>query len=124
MINSHTDVPGRVKNAICKRNYSSGAHLITNWDPLPSLDLTNTEPDIVYRVQWRRVTCGQDVFMDGWEEIVPRTHSDIVIRHPHEIYEVVITPRNNVTSARDGESTVMRGLQLYLCMCNSLASIL
>ena len=102
-----SDVPGRVKNAICKRNYSSGAHLITDWDPLPSLDLTNTEPDIVYRVQWRRVTCGQNVSMG--EETVTGTHTSRIVHQPYDIYEVVITPRNNVTSARYGESAVMRG---------------
>ena len=117
MIYSHTDVPGRVKNASCKRNHTSGAYLITNWDPLPSLDLTNADPGIVYRVQWRNVTCGQNVSMG--EETVNGTNTSYAIHHPHEIYEVTITPRNNIMAARDGERRVMRGSQLYLCTCNT-----
>ena len=103
-----SDVPGKVTNAVCKRNHTSGAHLITEWDPLPSLDLTNADPDIVYRVQWWNVTCGQNMSMG--EETVNGTNTSYVIHHPHEIYEVTITPRNNIMAARDGGSTMMRGL--------------
>ena len=106
-LHSHADIPGRVNNALCKRTHLSGVQLVTNWDPLPSLDLTRAEPDIVYRVHWRKVTCGQNVSLG--EETVNGTNTRYAIHQFHEIYEVTITPKNNVMDARDGERTVMRG---------------
>ena len=103
----HADVPGGVNNALCKRTHLFGIQLVTDWDPVPSLDLTNADPDIVYRVQWWNVTCGQNVSMG--EETVNGSNTSYAIHQPHEIYEVIITSRNNVPSARDGGSTVMRG---------------
>ena len=106
-LNYNVDIPSKVENASCKRNHSSGAHLITEWDPLPSLNLTNAEPDIVYRVQWWKITCGQNVSMG--EETVNGTNTSYAIHQPYEIYEVVIIPKNNVLLAEDGKGNILRG---------------
>ena len=42
------------------------------------------------------------------EETVTGTSRSTVV-DPHEIYEVIITPRNNVSHARDGGSIAVRG---------------
>ena len=66
-----------MKNASCRRNHSSDDNLITEWDPLPSLNLTNAEPDIVYVVQWKNITCGQNVSM-GEETIAETSITSII----------------------------------------------
>ena len=49
--------------------------------------------------------------MSMGEETVTGTHTDRVIHQPHEIFEVVIIPKNNVPLAEGGKITVIEGPQ-------------
>ena len=99
------DTPGRLSNVILERNYSSNT-LTSLWDPLPSLDLTDIDPDIVYAVELYRITCGQNVFMSHTvvvESSTTKESLDLI-----QIYKAVIAARN-VTGARNGPSVEIRG---------------
>ena len=58
------DIPGNISNLGFKRNYSSGI-LATSWDPLPTIDITSRDPDIIYHVAIFKITCGQSVLMSA-----------------------------------------------------------
>ena len=108
---SSSGTPSEVKNPTCERNYSTNAitpkaDLTTRWSPLPSLDLNDTDPDIVYRVELYKITCGEDIFMSHEDVFVNSTNNTV---DPMEIYKAIITARNNVESARNGNSVEMRG---------------
>ena len=102
---SFSDTPGNVSNASCERNYSSNV-LTTSWTSLPSLDLTDTDPDIVYIVDLFRITCGEDVSMSH-ENVTGNSTSNTV--DLMQIYKAIITPRNNVDGARNGTSVILKG---------------
>ena len=54
----YSDIPGPVKHTSFQRDYYSN-ELTTFWDPLFTLDINDTDPDIVYTVQLLLTTCGQ-----------------------------------------------------------------
>ena len=116
----YTDTPGKVKNATTERSPSSSL-LITRWSSLPSLDLNDTDPDIVYSVELYKITCGEDIFMSREDVFVNSTNNTV---DPMEIYKVIITARNNVEGARIGNGTetsgkapsIIRILKLIYCM--------
>ena len=87
-------IPGNVSNIGFERNYSSGT-LTTFWDPLPTLDITDRDPDIIYRVQIFKIVsgCGQSVLVSDENVTESITLSPLELM---EIYMAVITPRNNV----------------------------
>lgn len=94
-----------MSDAVCERNYSSGV-LTTSWTALPSLNITDIDPDIVYSVEVFKITCGLDVSMS--HKIVTENSTSNFL-DLMQIYKAVITPRNNVDNARNGTSEVMRG---------------
>ena len=100
-----------MKNTACERNYSTNAitpkaDLTTHWSSLPSLDLNDTDPDIVYSVELYKITCYEDIFMSREDVFVNSTNNTV---DPMEIYKVIITARNNVERARNGTSVEMKG---------------
>ena len=100
-------IPGEVKNPIHQRDYLSKS-LTTSWDPLFSLDLTDIDPDIVYKVELFETTCGRNVPIhqsDVAENSVAKENLDLM-----QIYKDVITPRNNVHGARNGPSVEIEGI--------------
>ena len=84
-----------MSNASCERNYSSSV-LTTSLASLPSLDLTDIDPDIVYSVDLFKITCGQDVSMN--HEILAGNSTSNTL-DLMQIYKAIITPRNNVEGA-------------------------
>ena len=102
-----SDTPGKVKNSYYQRDYPSSALSII-WDPFPSLDLTDIDPDIVYTVELFKTTCSQNVSMS--DRVVVENHAieeNLDLMH---IYKAVITARNNVTGARNGPSVELEGM--------------
>ena len=106
LINFHSDTPGKVKNVSSERNYSSNT-LITLWDPLPSLDLTNIDPDIVYSVDLVKVTCGENISVS--HKVVSVSNAVEENLDLMQIYKATIVARNNVITARNGPSVVVEG---------------
>ena len=102
---SFSDTPGNVSNASCERNYSSSV-LTTSWASVPSLDLTDIDPDVVYSVDLFKITCGQDVSVS--QEIVNGNNTTNTL-DLMQIYKAIITPRNNVEGARNGTSVILKG---------------
>ena len=98
-------IPGNVSNLGFERNYSSGV-LTTFWDPLPTLDITDRDPDIIYRVQIFKTTCGESVLMSD-ENVTESITSNYLSLM--EIYTAAITPRNNVPGYIDGPKEEMKG---------------
>ena len=94
-----------MKHATWERN-SSSSLLTTRWSSLPSLDLNDTDPDIVYSVELYKITCGEDIFMSHEDVFVNSTNNTVDLL---EIYKVIITARNNVEGAKNGTSVEMRG---------------
>ena len=98
-------IPGNVSNLGFERNYSSGT-LTTFWDPLPTLDITCREPDIMYHVQIFKTTCGQRVLVSDKNVTESITSNSLSLM---EIYMAVITPRNNVPGYIDGPKEERKG---------------
>ena len=94
-----------MKNATSERN-SLSSLLTTRWLSLPSLDLNDVDPDIVYSVELYKITCGEDIFMSREDVFVNSTNNTV---DPMEIYKVIITARNNVERARNGNRTETSG---------------
>ena len=102
------DIPGNISNLGFERNYSSGV-LTTFWDPLPTLDITDRDPDIIYHVQIFKITCGQNVLMSDENVTESITRNYLSLCEFMEIYSAVITPRNNVPGYIDGPTREMKG---------------
>ena len=83
--------------------------LTTFWDPLPTLDITDRDPDIIYRVQIFKTTCGQSILMSDENVTESITSNFLSLREFMEIYSAVITPRNNVPGYIDGPTREMKG---------------
>ena len=103
--NASSGTPGKVKNISINRNASSSL-LTTRWLSLPSLDLNDTDPDIVYSVELYKITCGEDIFMSHEDVFVNSTNNTV---DSMEIYKVIITAMNNVEGARNGTRTETSG---------------
>ena len=43
-----------------QKDYPSSTLTII-WDPLPTLDLTDIDPDILYTIELFKLTCGQNI---------------------------------------------------------------
>ena len=98
--------PGRIKNPRNRRDYSSGV-LTVIWDPLPSLDLTGIDPDIVYAVELFKISCGQNVSIG--HRVVSGNYARVNHLDLMHIYKAVIAARNNISSATNGLSVEIRG---------------
>ena len=101
-------IPGNVSNIGFERNYISGV-LTTFWDPLPTLDITDRDPDIIYRVLMFKTTCGQSVLLSDEnviESIASNSFSSLELM---EIYSAIITPRNNVPKYVNGLRREIKG---------------
>ena len=98
-----------MQNASCQRNYSRDV-LITTWNPLFSLDITDTDPDIVYSVEVFQITCGQNLFMN--RTIVMDSNATLEGLDMMDIYRAVIAAANNVPEAMDGPSVEMIGIMM------------
>ena len=100
-----------MNNAIHMRNSHSDT-LNTYWDFIPSLDLNDTDPDIVYSVELYEITCGHNILVNHEIVFGNSTRNNI---EPFQAYKVVITARNNVERARNGTSVVIRG-NMFVCI--------
>ena len=101
------DTPGEVTNVLLERNYSSNV-LIMIWDPLPTLDLTDIDPDILYTVELFKTTCGQNVPIS--HRIMSTNSASEESIDLMQIYKAVIAARNNVTEARNGPGVEIKGI--------------
>ena len=108
------DTPGKIKNASCQRDYPLGS-LTTLWDSLPTLDLTDVDPDIVYYVKLFKITCGQNVSIS--HKVVAENYASEENLDLMQTYKAIIAVRNNVPAARNGPSVEIRGKQyMHSCM--------
>ena len=92
------------------RDYSKD-ELTTLWNPLPTLDINDTDPDILYTVELYQITCGQNILINRTEVAgrnVTEEGLDLM-----QIYKAVIAARNNVSGARNGPSVEMKGISVY-----------
>ena len=99
------DIPGNISNLGFKRNHSSGI-LTAFWDPLPTLDITGRDPDIIYHVEIFKTTCGQSILISDEDvtESIANNSLDLM-----ETYRAVVIPRNNVPGYIDGPNVLMQG---------------
>ena len=103
-------MPKQVENKAFIRDYSEDK-LITLWNPLPTLDITDVDPDILYTVELYQITCGQNILINRTEVAgsnVTEEGLDLM-----QIYKAVIAARNNVRNARNGPSVEMKGITVY-----------
>ena len=101
------DTPTKVGNASIQRDYTSNL-LVALWNPLFSLDITDTNPNIIYTVQVFRITCGQNIFIN--ETTVAGSNATIEDIDPMETYKAAIFAKNNVRGARNGPSEKTEGI--------------
>ena len=111
---SSSDTPGKVSNVVYRRNYSSNS-LTTLWDPLPTLDLTDVDPDIDYTVKLFMITCSANMSMDSM--VVNGSSATMENLDLMQVYKAVIIARNNVREARNGPSAEMEGIMPCLWWC-------
>ena len=106
----YIDTPKHVENATLLRNYSEDK-LTTTWNPLPTLDINDTDPDILYTVELYQITCGQNILINQMEVAgsnVTEEGLDLM-----QIYKAVIAARNNVRDARNGPRIEMKGITVF-----------
>ena len=85
-----------------------------SWNPPPSLDLTNVEPDIVYGVDVYNITCGGRELLISDCDVTETSYTSDVIAPDGYIYEYIVTPRSNVEGAINGTpSQPLRGIEYY-----------
>ena len=96
-----------MNNVSCERNYYSNT-LTTLWDPLPSLDLTGINPDIIYTVEIFEITCDRNISRSLRVASVNRATMESL--DLMQIYKAVISAKNNVTDARNGLGKEMEGI--------------
>ena len=77
------------------------------WDPLPTLDLTHIDPDIVYTVELFNIICDQNISIS--RTVVAKSNATVENLDLMQIYQAVIAARNNVREARNGPSVEIRG---------------
>ena len=105
--------PNRVKNVtlLIIKDYSEYYELKTLWNPLPTLDINDTDPDILYTVELYQITCGQNILINRTEVAgsnITEEGLDLM-----QIYKAVIAARNNVRDARNGPSVEVKGITVY-----------
>ena len=104
-MSSFTETPGKVENTVCERNSHLDV-LTTQWNSLPSLDINDTDPDVVYRYELYLITCGQNILINS-RNVTGNSTSDSV--DPMQIYRATVAARNNVEGARYGPSVEIDG---------------
>ena len=105
------DTPKRVTNVTLQR-VSSEDELTILWNPLPTLDINDTDPDILYTVELYQITCGQNILINRTEVAgsnVTEEGLDLM-----QIYKAVIAARNNVRNARNGPTAERKGITLFI----------
>ena len=78
------------------------------WNPLPTLDINDTDPDILYTVELYQITCGQNILINRTEVAgsnITEEGLDLM-----QIYKAVIAARNNVRDARNGPTAEINGI--------------
>ena len=102
-----------MNNLNCVRPPSTPTILTTHWDSVFSLDLNDTEPDIVYEFEVYDITCGRNDLIHYDTVMVNSTSNTI---DPAQIYKVVVAARNNVSNAVNGTGVDASGTWLIsLC---------
>ena len=83
-----------------------------SWNPPPTLDLTNVEPDIAYCVIIHNITCGRNDFLIG---DCGRTDPFYIYEdiHPGHVYSILVIPRSNVDRALNGTPLFLEGMLIY-----------
>ena len=77
------------------------------WDPLPTLDLTGIDPDIVHSVELVKITCGQKISVS--RRVVAGSNTTEENLDFMQIYKAIIAARNNVQGAINGPSVEIEG---------------
>ena len=81
-------------------------------NPLPTLDINDTDPDILYTIELYQITCGQNILINRTEVAgsnVTEEGLDLM-----QIYKAVIAARNNVRDARNGPTAEINGIIILL----------
>ena len=88
---------------------------ILSWIPPFSLDLTNTDPDVIYCVEVYNITCGRSLLISECDVVETSYTSDSL--PPGYIYEYTVIPRSNVVGASNGTSLTEVGtFKLLKCI--------
>lgn len=83
---------------------------IITWNPPFSLNLSNVEPDVIYCVDIFNVTCERfDHLISDCSVLDPTYTFSSTIEESRYIYGVLVTPRSNIESARNGTSLLLQG---------------
>ena len=83
--------------------------LTAHWDSVFSLDLNDTEPDIVYEFEVYDITCGRNDLIHNNTVMANSTSNTI---DPTQLYKVVVAARNNVANAVKGTGADVSGMWL------------
>ena len=91
-------------NITCHANESCTA----SWGEASSLDITNAEPDVLYMIHLYRLGSACD---DGYDLVNTLVvfETDYTFDKPNFMYQLVVTPRNNVQGAKSGKSEHYNG---------------
>ena len=93
---------------VVRQQLGNHVYLSYSWDPPPSLDLTDIEPDIVYCVEIYNITCGcTDLLHSECDLTHPVFEGDGL--DPSYVYQISVTPRINVLRASNGTRLSKRG---------------
>lgn len=98
-----------VSNLCTSVDHRTTEEVLITWTPPYSLDLSDIEPDIVYCVGIYNITCeSRDLLFSNCSV----TNSELVVNllnASQYIFEIIVTPRSNTESARNGTSNAVKG---------------
>ena len=96
--------PGLLDSVLNANRMPETDAIIITWVPPFSLNLTASEPDIVYCVDMYNVTDIQsrEHIVSDCSVVEPRYTFTVSQPDPTDMFEVIITPKSNVAGAKNG----------------------
>ena len=105
-----------VSNITANVNHTT-EELLLMWTPPYSLNLTDVEPDIAYCVDIYNITCkSRNILFSNCSIITSELVVNLVNASQY-IFEIIVTPRSNTESARNGTSNAVKGRIYYFVTC-------
>lgn len=102
-----------------QRYYPSDALTIL-WESLPTLDINDTDPDIVYDVGLYQITCNQNIPILYQTTVIGNSTTEVGL-DMMQIYKALIAARNNVRKAKIRPSVVIEGI--FTVTCSTMAQL-
>ena len=89
---------------------------VIKWEAPFSLNLTDSDPDVVYCVEIYNISCGREL-IGGDCNVMDTSYALGDHSEDGYLYEYIVTPRSNVEGAMNGSFQTLRRTCMYTCTC-------